>query len=307
MLSLLVFIAGIALLLFGMRFMRDGLESAARRRMQEALKTLTRNPLVGFITGTVITALVQSSTAVTVITIGFVNAGILTFYQAVGIVLGTNVGTCITTQIISFRIEDIALPAIGLGALLIVVPRKKSLRCLGQSITGFGIIFLGINTISDALEPLKNSPLFVDLLAQVSSNAFFGVVAGTFFTALIHSSATTTGIVITLSRQGLVDLPTSIAIILGSNIGTCITGVLAAIGTPPAAKQVAAAHVVLNVIGAIAVIPFILPFANLVETTAAALPRQIANAHTIFNVLSSLAVLPFARYFARLVQKIVPE
>ncbi|MBU7005684.1 Na/Pi cotransporter family protein [Phosphitispora fastidiosa] len=307
MLSLLNFFAGIALLLFGMRFMRDGLESAARRRMQEALKTLTRNPLTGFITGTVITALVQSSTAVTVITIGFVNAGILTFSQAVGIVLGTNVGTCITTQIISFRIENIALPAIGLGALLIVVPRKKSLRCLGQSITGFGIIFLGINTISDALEPLKNSPHFVDLLAQVSSNAFFGVVAGTFFTALIHSSATTTGIVITLSRQGLVDLPTSIAIILGSNIGTCITGVLAAIGTPPAAKQVAAAHVLLNVVGAIAVIPFILPFAHLVETTATALPRQIANAHTIFNVLSSLLVLPFTQYFTKLVKKLIPD
>ncbi len=306
MLSLLKFCAGIALLLFGMRFMRDGLENAARKKMKEALKTLTKNPLVGFITGTVITALVQSSTAVTVITIGFVNAGILTFYQAVGIVLGTNVGTCITTQIISFRIEDIALPAIGLGALLIIIPRKKSLHYVGQSITGFGIIFLGIGTMSESLEPLKNSPLFMHLLARVSSNAFFGVIAGTLFTALIHSSATTTGIVITLSRQGLVDLPTSIAIILGSNIGTCITGVLAALGTPPAAKQVAAAHVLLNVVGVLAVMPFILPFAEMVETTSAALPRQIANAHTIFNVLSSLLVLPFARYFAMLVRKIVP-
>ncbi|WP_418790615.1 Na/Pi cotransporter family protein [Phosphitispora sp. TUW77] len=307
MLSLLKFCAGITLLLFGMQFMRDGLESAARKKMQKALKRLTKNPLVGFIAGVIITALVQSSTAVTVITIGFVNAGILTFYQAVGIVLGTNVGTCITTQIISFRIEDIALPAIGLGALLIVIPQKNSWRYLGQSIAGFGIIFLGINIMSESLEPLKNSPFFINLLARVSSNVFFGILAGTVFTGLIHSSATTTGIVITLSRQGLLDLPTSIAIILGSNIGTCITGVLAAIGTPPAAKQVAAAHVLLNVFGVIAVIPFILPFASLVEFTATDLPRQIANAHTIFNVFSSLLVLPFTRYFSKLVEKMVPS
>lgn len=307
MIIILQFSAGVALLLFGMRFMRDGLERAAQTRIRRALQTLTKTPLIGFITGTILTALVQSSTAVTVITIGFVNAGVLSFYQAVGIVLGTNVGTCITAQMISFKLEQIALPAIGLGALLMVISKRKSLRDIGQSIVGFGVVFLGINTMSDALEPLKNSQTFIDLLGKVSANSLLGVIAGTIFTALIHSSATTTGVVIALSRHGLIDLPTSIAIILGSNIGTCITGVLAAIGTPPRAKQVAASHVLLNVIGAVMVMPFIHPFADFILGTADTLPRQIANAHTFFNVFSSIAVLPFARHFTSLVQRIIPD
>lgn len=307
MLTLLKFSAGVALLLFGMRFMKDGLEKAAKSRIRRSLQTLTRTPLVGFITGTVITALVQSSTAVTVITIGFVNAGIIGFHQAVGIILGTNIGTCITAQMMSFKLEELALPAIGLGSLMMIWPQRKAIRDIGQSIVGFGIVFLGISTMSDALEPLKQSQTFIRLLGSVSANSLLGVIAGTVFTALIHSSATTTGVVIALSHLGLIDLPTAIAIVLGSNIGTCITAVLAAIGTPAGAKQVAAAHVLLNVIGVLMFIPFINPFAELIIQTASTLPRQIANAHTLFNVFSSLAVLPFARQFSALVQKLVPE
>lgn len=304
---LLKFSAGVALLLFGMKFMKEGLERAAKKQIRHALKILTINPLIAFLTGTVLTALVQSSTAVTVITIGFVNAGVITFYQAVGIILGTNVGTCITAQMISFRLEELALPAIGLGAMLMILPNRKSLRYLGQSIVGFGIVFLGIGTMSDSLEPLRHSPAFIKLLGQVSSNAFVGVIAGALFTALIHSSVTTAGIVMALSGQGLVNLPTAIAIILGSNVGTCVTGVLAAIGTPTAAKQVAVAHVLLNVLGVMLIMPIINPFADLVASTASNLPRQIANAHTIFNVLSSVLVLPFSRQFTALVRKILPE
>lgn len=305
--TVLQFSAGVALLLFGMRFMKDGLEKAAKTRIRKAIQTLTKTPLIGFITGTVITALVQSSTAVTVITIGFVNAGVLRFQQAVGIVLGTNVGTCITAQMISFKLEEIALPAIGLGSLMMLVPTRKSIQHIGRSIVGFGVAFLGINIMSDSLEPLKHSHEFINLLGKVSANSLLGVIAGTLFTALIHSSATTTGVVIALSRIGLIDLTTAIAIILGSNIGTCITGVLAAIGTPAGAKQVAVAHVLLNVIGVALMLPFISPFADFVSTTASSLPRQIANAHTFFNIFSSLAVLPFSRQFAALVQRVVPE
>lgn len=307
MVLLLKFSAGIALLLFGMRFMKSGLERAAQSRIQKALQNLTKTPLIGFITGTIITALVQSSTAVTVITIGLVNAGIMTFQQAVGIILGTNVGTCITAQLISFKFEEIAMPAIGLGALLMVVTKRKTIRNIGQSVIGFGIVFLGISTMSESLEPLKHSQSFIELLGHVSSNPLFGVLAGTFFTALIHSSATTTGVVITLSNIGLIDITTSIAIILGSNVGTCITGVLAAIGTPPAAKQVAAAHVLLNVIGVLLFMPLIQPFAAFIEQTASTLPRQVANAHTFFNIFSSIAVLPFSRQFASLVQRLIPN
>ena len=304
---LLKFAAGVALLLFGMKFMKEGLEKAAKRRIQQALKVLTGNPLIGFLTGTLLTALVQSSTAVTVITIGFVNAGFITFYQAVGIIMGTNVGTCITAQMISFSLEELALPAIGLGALLMIIPNQRSLRYLGQSIVGFGIVFLGIGTMAGSLEPLRQSPAFINFLGQISSNALAGVIVGALFTALIHSSATTAGVVMALSGQGLIDLPTAIAIILGSNIGTCVTGVLAAIGTPTAAKQVAVAHVLLNVLGVALVMPFINPFTDIISSTASTLPRQIANAHTVFNVLSSVLVLPFSRQFAALVRRILPQ
>ena len=274
---ILQFSAGVALLLFGMRFMKAGLEKAAQKRIKQALKTLTKTPLIGFLTGTLITALIQSSTAVTVITIGFVNAGVIGFYQAIGIILGTNVGTCITAQMISFKLEELALPAIGLGALLMIFPGRQAIRYLGQSIVGFGIVFLGIGTMSDSLEPLKHSQAFISLLGRVSSNEVFGVVAGALFTALVHSSATTAGVVMALSHQGLVTLTTAIAIILGSNIGTCITAVLAAIGTPPAAKQVAAAHVLLNVIGVALIMPFIHPFTGLVELLMYPISLLIGN------------------------------
>lgn len=307
MVYLLKFSAGVAMLLFGMRFMKDGLENAAQKRIRQALKTLTRTPFIGFITGTIITALVQSSTAVTVITIGFVNAGVITFYQAIGIILGTNVGTCVTAQMISFNLEELALPAIGLGALLMAAPRRKGFRHIGQSIVGFGIVFLGIDIMAGSLEPLKHSSTFTNLLGHAGSNAVFGVLAGAVFTALIHSSATTAGIVMALSHQGMVDLTTAIAIILGSNIGTCITAVLAAIGTPAGARQVAAAHVLLNVIGVLIIMPFIHPFASMIAATASTLPRQIANAHSIFNIVSSFAVLPFTHHFALLVQTLVPD
>lgn len=307
MLTLLKFSAGVALLLFGMQFMKAGLENVAQRRMRNTLQALTRTPLTGALAGTVITALVQSSTAVTVITISLVNASIINFYQAVGIVLGTNIGTCVTAQLISFRLEDLALPAIGLGAIIMTWSRRKGWRYLGQSIIGFGVVFLGIATMSQALTPLKDSPVFIRILATMSISPILGVLVGTLFTALIHSSSTTTGVVIALAHQGMIGLPAAIAVIFGSNIGTCITGVIASIGSSVNAKRVAVSHVMLNVIGVLLFLPFLTPFSDLITRTDPALARQVANAHTIFNLISSAAVLPFARQFAGLIVKIVPE
>jgi len=307
LLTLLKFSAGVALLLFGMQFMKSGLENVAQRRMRGALQAMTRTPLTGALAGTVITALVQSSTAITVITIGLVNAGIISFYQAVGIVLGTNIGTTVTAQLISFRFEDLALPAIGLGAIIMTWSRRKGWRCLGQSIVGFGVVFFGIATMSQALTPLKDSPLFIGALAKMSASPLLGVLAGAIFTALIHSSSTTTGVIIALAHQGMVDLPASIAVIFGSNIGTCVTGVIAGIGSSVNAKRVAVSHVMLNVIGVVLFLPFLYPFSDLIAGTDPALARQVANAHTVFNIISSLAVLPFARQFANLVTLIVPD
>lgn len=307
MLTLLKFSAGVALLLFGMQFMKAGLEKVAQARMRGALQALTRTPLTGALAGTVITALVQSSTAVTVITIGLVNACVINFYQAVGIILGTNIGTCVTAQLISFKLEDLALPAIGLGAIIMTCSRRMGWRCLGQSIVGFGIVFFGIATMSQALTPLKDSPVFIRFLSAMSASPLLGVLAGTLFTALIHSSSTTTGVIIALSHQGMIGLPAAIAIIFGSNIGTCITGVIASIGSSVNAKRVAVSHVMLNVIGVALFLPFLTPFSDLIARTDPALARQVANAHTVFNVLSTAAVLPFARQFADLIVKMVPE
>lgn len=307
MLTLLKFSAGVALLLFGMQFMKAGLENMAQRRMRGILQSLTRTPLTGALAGTIITALVQSSTAVTVITIGLVNAGIISFYQAIGVVLGTNIGTTVTAQLISFRFEDLALPAIGLGAIIMTWSRRKGWRYLGQSIVGFGVVFSGIATMSQALTPLKDSPLFIHTLSAVSSSHLLGVLAGALFTALIHSSSTTTGVVIALSHQGMIGLPAAIAIIFGSNIGTCITGVIACIGSSAGAKRVALSHVMLNVIGVALFLPFLTPFSDLIARTDPVLARQVANAHTLFNVISSAAILPFARQFANLIALMVPE
>lgn len=307
MLMLLKFTAGLALLLFGMQFMKTGLENTAQKQLARALQALTKTPLTGTLTGIALTMLVQSSTAVTVLTIGFVNARVMNFAQAVGIIMGTNVGTSITAQIIAFDLEKLAIPAIGLGAIIMTLSTKKrSLRSLGQAIIGFGTVFMGMSIMAEALKPLKDYPGLVDFLSSLSHNPFLAVLAGTLFTALIHSSSTTAGVVMTLSHQGLIDLPAAVAIVFGSNIGTCITAVLAAIGSSLAAKRVAASHVLLNVIGVFAILPFLGPFSSLIAMTAPGLPRQIANAHTIFNIASTLVVLPFTKHFVALVEKVVP-
>jgi len=298
--------AGLALLFFGMQLMKSGLEQAAQDKIKAAIHFLTKTPLCGMLTGTVITALVQSSTAVTVLSIGLVNARIMSFAQAVGIILGTNIGTCVTALLISFNLERLALPAIGLGAISWYLGRNR-LRSFGQALVGFGIVFLGMNTMADALKPLKDYPVFVNWLAALSATPLLGVLAGTIFTALIHSSSTTIGVAIALSGQGLMNLEGAVAIILGSNIGTCITGILACIGTSRAAQRVAVAHVMLNVIGALVLLPFIYPFSQLIAATSNLLPRQVANAHTIFNIISSLAVLPFVHQFSRLIERMVPD
>lgn len=298
--------AGLALLFLGMQLMKSGLEQAAQNKIKAALHFLTKSPWLGMITGMALTALVQSSTAVTVLSISLVNARIMSFAQAVGIILGTNIGTCVTALLISFNLEKLAIPAIGIGAIGWFLGPTR-LKYFGQALVGFGVVFLGMNIMAQSLEPLKDYPLIVNWLAKLSTDPLLGVLAGTVFTALIHSSSTTIGVVIALSAQNLMDLPGAIAIILGSNIGTCITGVMAAIGTSTAAKRVAAAHVMLNVIGAAIFLPLIHPFADLIAATADQLPRQVANAHTIFNIVSSLAVIPFVHQFSRLVERLIPD
>lgn len=301
--GIIYFFCGLVLLLGGLSIMRGGLEKAARSRMSHLLERLAGSPARSFFTGAVITALVQSSTAITVITIGFVNAGVLNLAQAVGIVLGANVGTCLTTQLLSFDLYSIALPAAAAGLSLILFSKKPPLIYTGRALLGLGLIFFGLEALTDAFIPLHSSPRFVQTVSSTQS-PWAAALYGCIFTGIIHSSATTTGVIMALSRHGLIDLPLAIAAVIGSNIGTCITAVLASMGGTATGKRVALAHVLLNLGGAALFLPLLGPFAALVGLTADTLPRQIANAQTIFNVLSSLLVLPFTVQFTRLLSKI---
>lgn len=306
MLMILYFSLGLAFLLGGLQIMRSGLERAAHSRMRRVLAALTASPLRSLVTGTVITALVQSSTAITVLAIGFVNAGILSLTQAIGIILGANIGTCVTAQLLSFNLAALALPAMAAGLLFRIAGKKKAaLKYAGQSLFGFGMIFLGLEILSGSFAPLRHSPWFTGMLSSLDGRPLLAALAGAVFTGLIHSSATTTGVVMALSRQGLLDLPSSIAVVLGGNIGTCVTAVLASIGGTATGKRVALAHILLNLGGVTAFLPVLHPFTSLVQLTAPSLPRQIANAQTIFNVASSLAVFPFIRGFARLLTVLI--
>ncbi|HOV80341.1 MAG TPA: Na/Pi cotransporter family protein [Bacillota bacterium] len=308
MAALAFFLTGIFLLLAGLRIMKYGLERAAGFKMHSFIASFTGSSLSAFLTGTAVTALIQSSTAVTVLVIGFVNAGILNLVQAVGIILGANIGTCVTAQILSFNLSALALPSMALAAALLVTGKKKpSLKYTSQALFGFGLIFLGLETISDSFAFLRDSAMFAGIISSLSGSPCLAVLAGAVFTGLIHSSSTTTGVVMALSKQGLLDLETSIALVLGGNIGTCATAFLASIGGTATGKRVALAHILLNLGGVAMFMPFLHPFSVLVQFTDPHLPRQISNAQTIFNIACSLIVLPFTGHFARLLIALVRE
>jgi phosphate:Na+ symporter len=295
------------MLLKGMNVMKEGLENLSREKMRRALAGLTATPAAAALTGMVLTMLAQSSTAISVLTVGFVNAGLLNLVQAVGILLGANVGTCITVQLISFDLLHLALPAAAAGAVLWLLGRQNPYGQLGRALFGFGAVFAGLHLMAAALAPLQHAPWFTTTLVSLQRSPALSVLAGALAAALLHSSAAATGIVMLLSNQNLIELPTAVAIVLGNNIGTCITAVLASLSGSRAGKQVAAAHVLLNVLGALLFLPLLHPFALLAGCTADSLPRQVANAHTLFNITSSLVVLPVIYHFTALVRLVVPD
>lgn len=300
------FAFGLAVLFWGMRLLKLGLENAAGQKFKALLQRLTVNPVSGLLTGTVLTALIQSSTAVTVFSISFVNAGLLTFEQALGIILGCNIGSTVTAQLMAFNLSGLALPAVAAGGVMFILGRK-SLKWIGLALLGFGLVFQGINIMGQSLTPLGSSPYFINFLRHLGDNHLLGIVAGAALAGLIHSSGVTTGMVIVLANQNLISSSTGIAIVLGANIGTCFTGLLASIGGDTGAKRVAVAHLLLNVFGVLACLPLLDPFAQAMALVSHDLGRQVANAHSLFNILSSLAVMPVLKYFARVVCLIVPE
>ncbi len=299
-------IGGLGLFLFGMHNMSEGLKQAAGERLKRLLEALTTNKLSGVITGTVVTALVQSSSATTVMVVGLVNARIMSLHQAVGVIMGANIGTTVTAQLIAFQIEEIALPAAGLGVFLYMFSKKERLRFLGQVVLGFGLLFLGLEVMKDALRPLRELEAFRQLLISFGQNPLLGVLAGTAITVAVQSSSASIGLLQSLAAEGLVPLRSALPILFGDNIGTTITAALSAIGASIAAKRAAAVHVVFNVVGTLIFLPLLPVVATVVSATSGDVVRQIANAHTLFNVTNTIIQLPLAGAIVWLVMRMLP-
>ncbi|MGI9264006.1 MAG: Na/Pi cotransporter family protein, partial [Gammaproteobacteria bacterium] len=310
---------GLALFLFGMEQMSDGLKAAAGDQMKTLLSKLTKTRFSAAATGAFVTAVIQSSSVTTVLVVGFVSAGLMTLSQSVGVIMGANVGTTITAQIVAFKVEEAALVMIAIGFGMLFLSKKENVRQYGNMLMGLGLIFFGMGIMSEGMSPLRSYEPFIQLMASME-RPLLGILVAATFTALVQSSSATTGIVIVMASQGFITLPAGIALALGSNIGTCITAILSSLGKPTEARRAAMVHVIFNVAGVLLWIAFIPQLANVVlqispvaeglsgtAKLAAEVPRQIANAHTIFNVANTLIFLGFTTYFARIVIRLVPE
>lgn len=299
-------IGGLALFLFGMDVMTRALKASAGNQLKFFLKKMTSTRWKALMAGTGITAVIQSSSVTTVLAVGFVSAGLMSFKSTLGLILGADIGTTITAQIIAFKVTKIALLLVIIGYLFILISKRNRYHEYGKIIIGLGLIFLGMNLMSEGMHPLKTYPPFIDMMLNLS-NPVLGILVGTLFTALIQSSSATTGVVIVLAAQGLIAIDGGISVIIGANIGTCVTAFLSAIGKPKAAMQVATAHILFKLIGAFIWVWFIPQLAAITQNiTPNDLPRQIANAHTIFNVASAALLIGFTSPIARLIMRIIP-
>lgn len=301
--TLLQVAGGVGLFLYGIKLMSEALQLIAGDRMRHLIGTLTRTPLRGVFVGIVVTILMQSSSSTTVMTVSFVNVGLMTLKQAIGIIMGANIGTTVTAQIIAFKIKDFALPFIAIGVVLAMFGKSKVQRYLGNGIVGFGLLFMGMQTMESATAFMATKK---DMLLFLGTKPVYGVLAGTILTMIVQSSAATIGLTIAMASQGLLGLDAALPIILGDNIGTTITAVLASIGTNRHAKQAATAHVLFNLFGVIIFLTILPLYKWAVVQTASDIGRQLANAHSIFNVINTFFFFPFVSLFAMLIEKIIP-
>ena len=302
-------LGGLALFLYGMQMMSQGLEAAAGNRMKGILEKLTANRFLGVAVGAGITAIIQSSSATTVMVVGFVNSGLMTLNQAVWIIMGANIGTTITGQLVALDAGAVAPLFAFIGVALVVFFKKVVFHNYGQIIAGFGILFIGMEMMSSSMEPLRDSEGFISLMTSFS-NPLLGILAGAVFTAVIQSSSASVGILQALAVSGLIGLDNAVFVLFGQNIGTCITAILASIGTSRNAKRTTIIHLMFNIIGTIifTTVCILTPLTDLVESwTPGRVAAQIANMHTLFNVTTTLLLLPFGNYLASLARRILPE
>jgi phosphate:Na+ symporter len=304
---LLALFGGMALLLYGIRLSGDSLQRAVGGRLRQLLTGMSRNRFVAVLSGALVTAILQSSAATTLMLIGFVSAGLMTFRQTLGIILGADIGTTLTVQLIALRVTDYAPLLIGVGFVVTFLARRSTPRDLGQAMLGLGLMFLGLRLILDGVAPLKSSELALELLRVGTETPVIAALVAAAFSALVTSSAATIGLALALATQGLITLPGAVAIVIGANVGTCATALTASIGATAEAKRVAVAHIAFKVLGGALALPLIGPFTTLVAASAGDPARQVANAHTFFNLGISLLFLPFTPLAARVIETLVPQ
>lgn len=297
---------GLGLFIYGMKLMGDGLENAAGDGLKKILEKVTSNPIKSVIVGAAVTAIIQSSSATTVMVVGFVNAGLMNLVQATGIIMGANIGTTITAQLVSFKLDQIAPIFVFIGTAMVMFARGKKRKDIGNIVLGFGILFTGMGIMSEAMKPLTGSPVFEQLIVTIGDNWLIGVIAGTAITAILQSSSATTGILVALATAGAININIALPIIFGCNIGTCITAIIASIGANKTAHKAAAVHLIFNIVGTIIFLPFLPLLASAVQNMSPDVSRQIANAHTVFNIVNTLLLLPFSKYLIVIVNKIIP-
>jgi phosphate:Na+ symporter len=309
---------GLAMFLFGMEQMSEGLKAAAGDTLKDLLSRLTKNRFMGALTGAFVTAVLNSSSVTTVLVVGFISAGFMTLAQSVGVIMGANIGSTFTAQIVAFNITQYALILVSIGFLMLFTGKAENTRHYGSMVMGLGLIFYGMGVMGDAMTPLQTYQPFLDLMVRME-NPLLGILVGAVFTGLVQSSAATTGIAIVMASSGLITLPAGIALAFGSNIGTCVTAILASLGKPVEAVRAAVVHILFNIAGVLVWVMFIPQLADFVAAIspsspdlsgkariAAEVPRQIANAHTVFNVANTLLFIGFTTFFARLAEKLVP-
>lgn len=304
---IITLLGGLGLFLYGMKLMGDGLENAAGDSLKKILEKVTSSPIRSVLIGAAVTAVIQSSSATTVMVVGFVNAGLMNLTQALGIIMGANIGTTITAQLVSFKLDDIAPLFVFVGTIIVMFAKGKKRKEFGHIILGFGILFTGMGIMSSAMKPLTSSEVFKDIIIAISDNSFIGILAGAAITAILQSSSATTGILLGLATVGAIDIHAALPIVFGCNIGTCVTAILSSIGANKTAHKAAAMHLIFNLVGTIIFLPFLGLLGDLVVMLTPDVKRQIADAHTVFNVVNTLIMLPFSKYLIMLVNKIIPE
>ena len=301
-------LGGLALFIFALQSMGSGMQDLTGKKASKALEMLTSVPIVGVLFGALVTIVIQSSTVVTVMVVSLVNATVMTLKQAASVIMGANIGTTVTMQLVAFRVTDwwIYLAAVGFAVYLIAKP--KNIKNAGLVLFSMGVLLLGIALMSDAMRPLRDNQGFLNMMHNFSQNRILGVLAGTIFTAIIQSSTAATGVIVAMTMEGLIDLRAALALILGANIGTCLTAVFASVGGSASAKRAAGVHVLLNLVGALIFLIFINQYEALVLLISPAddVTRQAANAHMLFSVISVIIALPFINQLVKLVTIIIP-